>query len=205
MNIRHTLVFLIMITGALASASAQSAKVTRAYADESGAVHVVYSDGKEKIIHKLRGSVGVEDVKTATDGLTIGWLITWPNPDELRKWETLPGTLVVWRNGKIIRQFTATGVFEGWTFWKGSEQVACQDSPLHGPSYGYDLYDVTSGRLVEHIPNDDAADTDKLPDWVKVLWRKGAPTSSLRMSWQGINVSPTEAGLGFDNGVGTLI
>jgi hypothetical protein len=69
--------------------------VTRAYADKAGAVHIVKSSGKEIVVRKERGASGVEDVKVAADGQTVGWLIDWPNPDANRKWELIPGELVI--------------------------------------------------------------------------------------------------------------
>jgi hypothetical protein len=125
MKIRRTLLCVITITVALRAASAQQSKVTRAYADESGAVHVGHDDGKEKIIHKQRGSVGASEVKVASDFQTVGWLVDWPNPEESQAWRTIAGTLVIWRNGKIVRKFQpGPVVFWGWNFWDGGTQVA---------------------------------------------------------------------------------
>jgi hypothetical protein len=151
------------------AAFAQPATVVRAYGDEHGAIHVIYSDRKEKIIPKQRGTVGVEDVKIASDGQTVGWILDWPDPDTNRE---LPGTLVIWRQGKIVRRISpGPGVFYGWCFWQSNSQVGFSFGPTHGPYAGtvYQLRGISTGAVVENFSFDDDTDPAKAPRWVEAV------------------------------------
>jgi hypothetical protein len=59
-----------------------------------------------------------------------------------------------------------------WMFLEGSGRVAIVFGPTHGPEIGdYQLYDVTTGKLVAEVSGD--AETQSLktdaPDWAKRL------------------------------------
>jgi hypothetical protein len=174
MKIRQTLLYVVTITVALCAASAQQPKVTRAYADDSGAVHVVCDDGKERIIHKQRGSVGASEVKVASDLQTVGWLVDWPNPDESQAWRTMAGTLVIWRNGKIVRRFQpGPAVFWGWNFWDGGTQVGYEIGAMHFSNGDYELRDIATGSLLAHCYyneyDEKHSDPGEMPDWAKAV------------------------------------
>jgi hypothetical protein len=163
---------LCLVSLAVGTAFAEVATVVRAYGDEYGAVHVIYSNGKEKTISKPRGTVGVEDVRVAGDGQTVGWLVLWPDPDELRKWAPLPGTLVIWRKGKIVRRISpGPGVFYAWCFWRGESQVGFSFGPTHGPRAGteYELRNISTGAVVEDFSLEDDTDPAKVPTWVNAV------------------------------------
>ncbi len=173
MNMRGVAFAISILIAAMIPAHAKQAPVTRAYGDQYGAVHIIRSDGKETIIPKQRGAAGVDDVKIAPDGQTVGWLVDWPNPDKYREWETLPMTLVVWRKGRVVQRFSAASVFWGWAFWNGSEQVAYNVGGTHGWAGEYDLCDIATGRTIRNMYVDANADFDKLPDWVKAIDESG--------------------------------
>jgi len=173
MKIRYILLCVITIAAALTVAWAQKAKVTRAYADENGAMHVIYDDGREKIIHKQRDTMGVGDVKIARDGQTVGWIVDWPNPDAPNG-TPIPGTLVIWRNGKVVRKFAPGPVaFWGWNFWDGGTRVAYELGAMHFSNGNYELRDIAAGRLLARYYCNDwdqqHCDPGEMPDWAKAI------------------------------------
>lgn len=170
---RCTVLTLIFLIAGIVPAHAEQARVVRAYGDHYGAVHIIRSDGKETIISKHRGATGVDDVKIAPDGQTVGWLIDWPNPEKYRSWETLPMTLAIWRKGKIIRMFDVDDIFYGWAFWNSAEQIAYNDGPLHGNTPNFELHDIATGRLIERFYDDDSVDPAKVPAWVNAIDESG--------------------------------
>jgi len=153
----------------LTPAIAQTASISQAYADKSGSVKIVMSDGKTVLVPKEHGATGADNVRIAPDGRTVGWLATWPNPEPDRSWEVLPSTLIIWRDGEIVHKFQTDLTFYAWSFWKGSAQVAYRTGPMHGPAPNYELHDIATGRLLQHFLDDDNADAAKLPEWVKEL------------------------------------
>jgi len=156
----------------MSSAFAELATVLHAYGDRYGAVHVIYSDHKEKIVKNLRSASGVEDIRVASDAQTVGWLVDWT--EESSGWRTIPGALVIWRDGKVVRKFApGPTVFWGWTFWKEAEQVAYELGPMHFSNGNFELRDVATGRLIAHCYYNDydetGSDPGKMPDWAKAV------------------------------------
>lgn len=94
-----------------------------------------------------------------------GWTLNWPIPD--RPNERFPTTLVIARNGHVIRRIEGDAFVWNWIFWADGKQVAYESGPLH---FGLSciLADVKTGRRVAsydcfHGIPDDAH------DWLKAL------------------------------------
>jgi hypothetical protein len=116
-------------------------------------------------IPKERGQTGISEPQTAPDGRTVGWLVEYDDGVGY----PVPGTLIVWRAGKIIGRFRTDQTFYSWTFFGGGAEVAYHVGPLHGEATSQcELHDVASGRLVA-VWDGDLDSEGKRPDWTKGL------------------------------------
>lgn len=110
-----------------------------------------------------------DNFKTAADGVTKGWLVEYPWPDQndaSQAWRTIPGKLEIARHGQVIRRFDATS-FWNWSFWAGGKEVVYEAGPLHGET-GCFRADIRSGKTLETWPGDCRNLPDNAPKWVKV-------------------------------------
>ena len=108
-----------------------------------------------------------DQFKTAQDGVTRGWLVEYPWPDQddvSQSWRTIPWRLVIARHGKVVRKIQATQSFWSWNFWNGGREVVVQEGPPHGASW-FVRMDVTSGKELETWDGD--IEGGNAPDWVK--------------------------------------
>jgi len=156
---------LLLVALCAAIAAAQSVKIARAYADGSGALHVVTANGQDIAVPKEKAQTGAEEIKITDDHQTLGWLVVYPNPDPNRSWEKLYGKLVLWRDGKVMRRYSTEQVFWSWDFWQDGKQVRFHTGPLHGAGR-FELHDLETGRLVAAV---DEEATQTLPDWAESL------------------------------------
>lgn len=96
-----------------------------------------------------------------------GWTLNWPFPDSGYGDEKLPTTLVIARNGHILRRIPGEGFVWNWIFWADGRLVAYESGPLH---FGLAcvLYDLRKGRELSRVDcyHDLPPDT---PDWVRAL------------------------------------
>jgi hypothetical protein len=58
-----------------------------------------------------------------------GWTLNSPIPDH--PGETFPFTLVIARNGRVIRKIDGDPFVWQWIFWNNGRQVAYESGPLH--------------------------------------------------------------------------
>jgi len=96
-----------------------------------------------------------------------GWTLNVPLPPPDRPNEEFPVTLVIARNGHVIRKFQGGAFIWRWVFWADGKQVAYETGPLHF-SLTCVLADVKTGRELAsydcfHGIPDDA------PDWLEAL------------------------------------
>jgi hypothetical protein len=140
--------------------------IVRIYADRHSNVHIVLNSGKEAVVPRQRDQVGIEDVKIADDGRTAGWVVSYAVPDDTSR--KFAGSLVIWRNEKIVRTFDTGPTFWSWAFIHRGEQVAYHSGPLHeGPLSHCELRDVKTGRLLASW--DGNLENPDRPDWTKAL------------------------------------
>ena len=94
-----------------------------------------------------------------------GWTLNWPDPDNPD--ERLPATLIVARNGRVLRRIDGDGMVWRWMFWADGAQVAYESGPKH---FGLAcvLFDLAKGHEVARVDcyHDLPANG---PDWVKAL------------------------------------
>jgi hypothetical protein len=108
------------------------------------------------------------DRRTAPDGVTKGWIIAYPWPDQTETsqlWRTIPGTLVIARHGHVIRRITAGPSIRNWDFWMGGRQVVFETGPLHGPTDCVRA-DARTGKVLETWPGCDNL-PENAPAWAK--------------------------------------
>lgn len=147
---------------------------------ETGPLHIVYLDGTEvvKTLPPLKHSsekeivfnaVGFSDVHLARDRQTLGWTV---NVQNCCTSYSIPLSVVVFRNKRVLHTFEQGQMVWSWTFVDDGNQVAVVFGPTHGTEIGdYRLYDVKSGKLLSEVWGD--AETQSLkkdaPDWAKQL------------------------------------
>ncbi len=149
----------------LAQAATAQDQAVQVAAGPGGAAQITLASGKKITIPKERGQTGISDPRTAQDGRTVGWLVEYDDGVSY----PVPGTLIVWRSGKIIGRFADGPVFWSWTFVAGGAQVAYHTGPLHGEETSHcELHDVESGRLISKWDGDLDSDA-KRPAWTKGL------------------------------------
>jgi hypothetical protein len=95
------------------------------------------------------------------------WTLESTIPYDSDPQECFSFTLVLARNGHVIRRREAHPIIWKWLFWNDGKQVAIEEGPLH---FGMNcvLEDLRTGHTVEtydcyHFP------TKVVPDWVKAL------------------------------------
>jgi len=96
-----------------------------------------------------------------------GWTLESTIPDYSDPQECFSFTLVLARNGHVIRRREADPIIWKWLFWSDGEQVAIEEGPLH---FGMNcvLENVKTGHITATY--DCYHDEPKeIPDWVKAL------------------------------------
>jgi hypothetical protein len=107
--------------------------------------HIIFADGKTKTIDPEDQQVGCEDVAVAADRRTVGWSILFENcctfyPIQL--------AVVTFRNHKKSYISSPQMVYN-WHFVGRGEQVALLFGPVHGIASGVNLYETSSGKLLD--------------------------------------------------------
>ena len=140
----------LSITVEIAFAAPQSA-VTRAFAAKDSRVHILRESVGEVIVPPEKDQDGVQQVKVAPDGRTVGWLVnTWASCCVSY---SIPVDLVIWRDGKIIRRFHARQLIVGWDFANGSGEVTFYTDVLHGgPDETCYRESIATGKELEAGP-----------------------------------------------------
>jgi len=154
---------------------------------ETGALHIAYSNGTE-VLERLPpkkkstsrmcvfNQEGIADPQLAEDGQTMGWKETF---DSGFTSYAIPLQLALYRSGTILRRIKPGQGIWDWMFLDNGERVALLSGPAHGPEIDhYQLYDVTSGKMLAEAYSDDDTGTLKpdAPTWAKELearWRNG--------------------------------
>jgi hypothetical protein len=102
--------------------------------------------------------------RAGPDGLE-GWTLDSPIPDH--PGETFPMTLVIARNGHIIRKIDGNGFVWQWIFWNNGREVAYESGPLH---FGLQciLASVKTGKQLANVDCFHGI-PENAPDWLKTL------------------------------------
>jgi hypothetical protein len=96
-----------------------------------------------------------------------GWTLDSPLPDGQYDGERMPFTLVIARNGKVLRKIDGNAFIWHWIFWNGGQQVAYESGPLHF-SLQCELYDLKTGRVLESVDCWQGI-PDNSPAWLAAL------------------------------------
>jgi len=168
----------MMISGSRIFCAAQSQgqqhRVMTVSADSEGRAHVVERSGREWIVPNETGQVSFDTPLIAVDGRTAGWLAEFPNCCTSYP---IPLTLVLWRDGHVLRR-VGNGMDIGrWQFRNGGAQVAYFTDTVHGNlAPACVLMDVATGREVGRWIR---GKKRPLPDWAEAfredIWPFGEP------------------------------
>jgi len=133
-------------------------------------VHIVLANGRRFDVVSEQDQLGVEDIKVAQDGRTVGWLVRYSDSNGA-SFDSLTGKLVIWREGKVLHRFDTDQVFYSWSFFNNGIQVGYHTGPVHGEKASHcELHNVSDGVLVETWDGDLYGDAPR-PDWAALLNR----------------------------------
>jgi len=132
-------------------------------------LQIVLVGGRTVIVPPSKDQCSFDQIRIGPDGVTVGWSEGGfsygdgepPCRQGDAEVETGP---IFWRRGKIIRRFVEGGAVLCWSFYRGGDVIALQDSPsahFEGdlPST---LFDVSTGRVLKTWSPSDKGDA---PDW----------------------------------------
>jgi hypothetical protein len=155
----------VAVYASIASSLAIAQKtIAHATIDPSGEVRITYSDGRERIVPKLKEEAAFERPRIAQDRRTVGWLADYPNCCTSYP---IPMVLVIYRDGGVLRSIFAGMPIWHWIFLAGGTRVAIYTDTVHsGLDPNYELRDVNSGRIVASW---DPSSPRVQPEWVKLL------------------------------------
>src|SRR4051794_35555921 len=119
----------------------------------TGRVHIVSQSGREMVPPRVNHQVAFGSPAISPDGRTIGWLVLYPYPEPAGyKYvrDPIPGLLVLYRNGRIIRRLRMEPTVYKWRFQSDSKQVAYCTGPLHGGGTECSVRSVDSGEITAY-------------------------------------------------------
>jgi hypothetical protein len=138
--------------------------------DVSGTLTIVLRSGRVVIVPRSEGTCSYEQVEVARDGETVGWVedsTAYPEghkPCEAGAQAVEAGP-VIWRQGRIIRDFGLWGGVVLWSFYQGGRQVSVHAGPAHfDDSNSCTLYDVATGHALKKWRVEDKTPP---PDWAQ--------------------------------------
>jgi hypothetical protein len=139
-------------------------RVTRAYVDSDGALHIVGASGHETKPGKDKDQVAFSSPQIALDNQTVGWLAEFPNCCTSYP---IPLSLVIYRNGNVIQRFHDAQMMVSWRFLADGKRVAFCTNTVHGDIAPHcELHDVNTGRQLQVF---DGSSNDKRPTWMDGL------------------------------------
>lgn len=124
---------------------------------ETGPLHIIYSDGTEIVetLPPLKASneketvfnaVGFSDIQLAEDRQTLGWAINFENCCTSY---SIPLSVVVFRDKKVLHTFNPGMMIWSWNFVEGGRKLNVVSGTVHGSEVGFDqVFDVASGKLL---------------------------------------------------------
>jgi hypothetical protein len=98
------------------------------------------------------------------------WTLDWPLMDSKNDEERYPFTLVIARNGRVIRRNQGSPFIWKWMFWDHGRQVAYEAGPLHF-SMACVLVDTDTGRQLAEFDCEYVDLPKDAPEWLKALVR----------------------------------
>lgn len=118
---------------------------------DGGVTLVLHTDhGGVLAPRTARGQYGFQNPHVSPDGRTVGWLELVPVQGMDGP---ISGDLVLFRNGRVVRQFSPDGVvIWKWAFADGDKAVAYVTGSLHVPTgFDYELRGIADGRLLDRF------------------------------------------------------
>lgn len=149
------------------SAAAQSEGYRKASIDQAGQLTITLNSGREVKPAMLHDQVAFKDAQISEDGKTVGWLADYPDPGAtMYKADPIPGNLVLYRAGRILRIFPTGQIFWSWKFANNDDVAYCV-GPTHGGAGECDLREIVSRRILARwFPGDENPNP---PAWTQGL------------------------------------
>lgn len=118
--------------------------------DGSGGVLTITTDhGAIKAPFTYLDQVGFSHVKISANKKLIGWTVeakTFSNS------YSLPLSLIIFENGKVIRKINVDSTIPDWNFEKQDTAVVIKDETAHFVTgISYELYSISSGKLLQRF------------------------------------------------------
>jgi hypothetical protein len=143
----------------------------------TGNLTIEYSDGT-KVVEKVPparkssenetvfNKVGFNDVEVSSGRRTIGWTELFENCGTSYP---IPEVLAIYQSGKTITHIKQGQMVWFWRFLDGGKKIAAVWGPTHGREVGYQLYDVSTGRMLSEVfGNEKSQSLDPdAPEWAK--------------------------------------
>ena len=133
--------------------------------DSNGAAMITFAHRRVTHVPKERGQTGIHEAVMAADGHSAGWFVDYHVQGVT---DGVPETLVIWRDGKVIRRFKTEQAYYSWAFLSKGARVAYHTGPLHGEQSSHcELREVKTGRLLAEWSGD--LESSRKPAWVAAL------------------------------------
>ncbi len=129
----------------------------------------IVAEFKNKKSVALNSAGNGMDLKIFPDRRTIGWIEGEMSTYRNDPW-FYPKTVVIWKDGKILRKITPGMFLTGWGIVANGKQIATAAAGMHGPTY-MKLYDLNSGKILDTAKNYDK----KHKAWVKSIPETNGP------------------------------
>ncbi len=127
--------------------------IKRAYCGDDATLHVIYADGKTKLLSKEPLQVACDSVTVASDEHTVGWSILVANC--CTSYPIATSVAVLHNDRKRI--FSGDQMIWRWQFVGDAKKLAILSGPVHGNASAATLYDIRSGRQLAKWNGDGVA------------------------------------------------
>lgn len=136
--------------------------------DDSGQLYIKAADAEEVLAPQLPHQARFGAPAISPDHITVGWLAEFKDTSSPSPIDPDAFTLVVYRNGHIIRRVDGDPIVWDWHFGRGGKAIAYSTGSRHGGANECLLVEIDSGKVLEDWLTSSAT---KTPSWAEQLRR----------------------------------
>ncbi|MGH9439459.1 MAG: hypothetical protein ACRD22_16615 [Terriglobia bacterium] len=136
--------------------------------DASGQLHIKTVNGKEVLAPKLPHQSQFGAPALSLDHTTVGWLAEFEDTSSPSPIDPDAFTLVLYRNGRILRLVSGDPIIWDWKFERGGKVVAYSTGSRHGGANECLLIDIDSGKVLKDWLT---SSSGQAPSWAEQLRR----------------------------------